>query len=169
MKYTIHLTEEDYIRFTIFFNKHSKNGLRQMRYARMMVLALAALNFFLSFSSGGIDYLLMVPSVILLLLFIAFPKINEMGMRITIAALKKGGKLPFPPVSEIEFQDSMIVQDYEQGQLRIKYKDIENIYFENNYIYIIFSAMQGIIIPFQSLGNDKEQVIAHIMERMHEP
>lgn len=90
-------------------------------------------------------------------------------MRITIAALKKGGKLPFPPVSEIEFQDSMIVQDYEQGQLRIKYKDIENIYFENNYIYIIFSAMQGIIIPFQSLGNDKEQVIAHIMERMHEP
>lgn len=42
MKYTVHLTEEDYIRFTIFFNKHSKNGLRQMRYARIMVLALAA-------------------------------------------------------------------------------------------------------------------------------
>lgn len=82
--------------------------------------------------------------------------------------MKKDGRLPYHADSEIEFLDNMIVERTEQGESHLNYKDIENVYFENDYIHIFYSAIQAIIIPCHCLGEDKEIVVEFIKQKINQ-
>ena len=105
MKFMIHLTDEDYIRFNIFYSNHSKAGKRAVNLARIAfpVLSLAVLTVFFS---AGAEYGKIAVNAILLtavsfLWFFYVPKIIEKSIRKNINNMKSYGKLPFHEHAQI--------------------------------------------------------------------
>ena len=146
MKFMIHLTDEDYIRFNIFYSNHSKAGKRAVNLARIAfpVLSLAAVSF---------------------LWFFYVPKIIEKSIRKNINKMKADGKLPFHEHAQIEFQDDKIVEKNDQEEVRVKYTDLEQIGPPNEYLSIFYSAGQAFIIPYHCLGADKEALLAYVTQK----
>ena len=166
MKYKIRINDEDYIRFNIFHANHSKEGKRSKNMQRVRFPILSLLIIMVFFLAGA-KYGLIITEAIFMTVFcvlwwIFLPKMMEKNIRKYINRMKSEGKLPYHADSEIEFQDSMIVETSEQGEVRVDYKDIENICLEQDYLYIYFSAAQAFIIPFHCLGEDKERVVEYI-------
>ncbi len=169
MKYRIHLTDEDYLRFNIFYAHHSKAGKHSINMSRIAFPVLSAALIFLFFIAGAEYSLIAVETVFLAAASIVWciyvPKIIEKNIRKNILNMKADGRLPFHADSEIEFQDSVIVEANKQGEARINYKDIENIYAEKDYLYIFYSAAEAFIIPYHCLGRDKDQVVEYVRKK----
>ncbi|MDE6970323.1 MAG: YcxB family protein [Eubacterium sp.] len=169
MKFMIHLTDEDYIRFNIFYSNHSKAGKRAVNLARIAfpVLSLAVLTVF--FSAGAEFGKIAVNAILLtavsFLWFFYVPKIIEKSIRKNINKMKADGKLPFHEHAQIEFQDDKIVEKNDQEEVRVKYTDIEQICPTNEYLYIFYSAVQAFIIPYHCLGADKEALLAYVTQK----
>lgn len=169
MKYNIYLTDEDYIRFNIFYANHSKTGKQSMLMARIS-LPFLAIAIIIVFLISGVSYGLLVTEAVFLgvasiVWFVYMPKMAEKNIRKKICKIKADGKLPFHEHAEIEFQDSMIVEKSEQEEIHVKYTDIQNIYLEKDYLYIFYSAVQAFIIPNHCLGEDKERLQQYILEK----
>ena len=169
MKYRVRLNDEDYLRFNIFYLHHSKAGKRQERKLRLLCPLTAAL-FIMVFYIAGVDYDFLVGEAVVVFIItviwcIFTPQIMNMHIRKHIKKLKADGKLPYHADAEIEFQDTMIVERSEQGETRINYNDIESINVEKDYLYILYSVSQGLIIPYHCLGKDKEQVVDYVMKK----
>lgn len=169
MKYIVHLTDEDYIRFNIFYANHSKAGKRALYLARIAfpVLSLAVLTVFFG---AGAEYGKIAVHAILFLavsfLWVFYvPKVIEKSIRKNINKMKEDGKLPFHEHAQIEFQEDKIVEKNEQEEVRVKYTDIEQICLTSEYLYIFYSAVQAFILPYRCLGDDKERIIAYVMQR----
>lgn len=166
MKYKISLNDEDYLLFNIFYATHSTAGKRSLNTARMILPVLAIVSVLIFFIAGAEPGLILTEAVLLFVLSAAWcvyvPKIIEKNIRKNITKMKSDGKLPFHAESEIEFTDSMITEQSEQGEIHVNYNDIENIYIENGYLYIFYSAVQAFIIPFRCLGKEKEQVTEYV-------
>ena len=86
----------------------------------------------------------------------------DINVRRHINKIKADGKLPYHPYAEVELQDSMIVEKSEHGEIRVNYKDIENICSDKDYLYVFYSATQALIFPYNCLGNDKDRVIEYL-------
>lgn len=169
MKYNISINDDDYLKFNIFYAYQSKGGKRSIRITQLVlpIFSVVFLSIFLLFSS---DYAFILTEAVLLSALSVFwffhaPKLLEKNVRKQLERLKKSGKLPYHPSSEIEFQDFRMVERYDQGEFRLDYADIENIYFENDSIYVFYTALQAFIIPYRCLGGDKDRVIALLMEK----
>lgn len=172
MKYQITVNEEDYIRFNIFHVNHSKSGknskiMMRLRYPILFILLLFI------FYIAGVERTLIITEAVFMTVFcviwcIFLPKIMEKSIRKQIKRMKTQGKLPYRADSEIEFQESMIVEKSEQGELHVNYRDIENIYREQEYLYIYFGVAQAFIIPCHCLGEDTERVVEYITEKRAE-
>ena len=169
MNYKIRLTDEDYLRFNVFYINHSKAGKRSKSMMRIAAPLFSAI-IIMVFLIAGAEFGLIVTETIVLIVVsiiwcVSVPKLAEKSVRNNIRKIKSDGKLPYHVDSEIEFQDFMIVERSDQGEIRVNYNDIENIYLEKDYLYIFYSAIQAFIIPYQCLGEDKEQVIEYLMKK----
>ena len=169
MKYKIRINEEDYICFNIFHANHSKEGKRSKNIQRVKYPILSLIIIMIFFLAGA-GYRLIIAEAVFMTVFcvlwcIFLPKMMEKNIRKYINRMKLEGKLPYHADSEIEFQDSMIVETSEQGEINVNYKDIENIYFEQDYLYIFYGAAQAFIIPLHCLGEDRERVVEYVTEK----
>lgn len=169
MKYKVRVNEEDYIRFNIFHMNHSKAGKRSKNIQRVQYPILS-LVIILIFFLSGVGYRLIIAEAVFMTVFcvlwcIFLPKTMEKNIRKNIKKMKAEGKLPYHADSEIEFQESMIVATSEQGEIHINYEGIENIFLEQDYLYIFFGVAQAFIIPLHCLGEDKERVVNYIKEK----
>lgn len=170
MKYSILLNEEDYLRFNIFYASHTKAGKRSAAVTRLLFPLLTVV-IIMAFYIAGADYGLMVTEAVLLAVvsvvwWLCTPKIIERNIRKHIQRVKKEGKLPFHGESEIEFLEEGLVEKSEQGEMRIAYADIEQVYSEKDYLYLFYGAVQAFIVPWHCLGEDRECVAAYIQERV---
>lgn len=169
MKYKITLNDEDYLRFNIFYANHTKAGKRQTNMIRILCPLCAALVIMILRIAGAEDKLIVGEAIILSILTVIWciftPNIMERNIRKNISRLKADGKLPYHADAEIEFQDSMIVERSEQGEIHVKYKDIENIYQEKDYLYIFYNVTHAFLIPYHCLGEDKERVTEYVMKK----
>lgn len=169
MKYKIDLTEEDYVRFNIFYMAHSKAGKRGVNMARIVFPALAAVILMAFFAAGAEPGLIAVEAVLFAAAaggwLLYAPKAVERGIRKQISRMKADGKLPFHQNAEIEFGDVAIVEKNEQEEIRVNYQDIENVYPDSGYLYIFYSAVQAFIVPYRCLGEDRERVTEYIVNK----
>ena len=169
MKYSISINDEDYLKFNIFYIYHSKNGRRSIRTVQLVIPIFCVATILILLLTGAKPGLILTEAIVLAILSVVFffrtPKFTEKNMRKNIERLRADGKLPYHAVSEIEFLDPILVERHEQGIFQLKYEDIENIYFENDYIYIFYSSMQALIVPCRCLGPDKERVVAFLREK----
>lgn len=172
MKYTIKLNDEDYLLFNIFHAEHSKAGIRTSNMMRIRGPILALFIIFIFYIAGAEQRLLITEAVFLtvgsVIWIVSIPKIRERSIRKYINKLIAEKKTLYHADSEIEFQDSMIVERSEMGEIHVHYSDIEKIYFKQEYLYIFWGVVQGIIIPWRCLGEDKERVSEYLTEKVSE-
>ena len=169
MKYEIRINDEDYIRFNIFYQIHTKVGKRQTNIMRILFPFMALLFFLMFVITGAKTRLIITEAIALTIASVIWciftPNIMERNVRRNIKRIKANGKLPFHPYAEIELQDSMMVEKSEQGEFHVKYQDIENIYSDKDCLYVFYGATQALIFPYNCLGNDKERVIEYINDK----
>lgn len=180
MKYQIHISEEDYVRFNIFHASQS-NQIKNMRMTEMLfAILLPAITAFdalfllievklpsLQVNKDDVLFLFAMVffSLFYILWYLYHPKIIERKIRRNIRKLKTSGKLPYHADSRVEFQDEKIVETSEHGIFYIHYKDIEKIFLQNECFYIYSNIIQAVIIPFHCLGEDKERVLSYLLEK----
>ena len=169
MKYRIRLTDQDYLRYRIAHFRHSKSGKRQVYQARKRIVRDCIIFVLMFILMGAQRDLLLIFSIGLsimsVVMYIKAPKILERAIQKQVNELKMDGKLPYHADSEIEFLESMIVHRSAQGEMYLNYSDIENIYFDQYYLYIYVNAVHAFIIPYHCLGEDKEQVIEYVTKK----
>lgn len=170
MKYQITLNDDDYLQFNIFYAHHSKVGKRSVRTTQLLFAIFSIILIALMFLIFGTTSELVLPVIVVytilsVICYFRMPKSMEKNVLKNMEHIRSDGKLPYHVRSEIEFQDSMIVERYEQGEFRLKYEDIEHIYPENDYLYIFHTALSAFVIPYRCLGADKERVIQYLMEK----
>ena len=110
----ITLTEEDYLAFNNFHSFESTNGKKLIRKSRIffiafMALLIALVLFTFESTTFSIIYATVLGSFTALYM-LAFRKILERNMKVQIKRLKKTGKLPFEPVSTLEFYEDKLVE-----------------------------------------------------------
>ena len=166
MKYEIRINDEDYMKFSVFYHIHSKAGKRQIKKMRILFPFMSLFFIMIFVISGAKTGLIRTEAIVLTIVSVIWciftPNIMERNVRRNINRIKTNGKLPYHPYAEVEFQDSMIVEKSEQGEIHVNYRDIENIYSDEDYLYVFYSATQALIFPYNCLGNDKERVVEYI-------
>lgn len=169
MKYHITLNDDDYLKFNIFYARHSWNGKHSVRIAQLLmpVLSVLVLLFFTlaGFKPGFILTEAACLTALSVFWVLRAPKMLEKNVRNHIERLRKNGKLPYHACSEIEFLEPMIVERYDQGVFCLNYADIEELCFEDDDIYIFYTAIQALIIPCHCLGADKNRVVEFLVEK----
>lgn len=169
MKYDITLNDEDYLKFNIFYARHSNEGKRSLRVMQLFMPAISILLVLAFILSGSRAGFILTEAICLTALSVFWtlyaPKRLEKNVHKNIERLRKNGKLPYHACAEIEFLDSMIIERYEQGEFRLNYTDIENLCFENDSIYIFYTALQAFIIPYRCLGADRDRVTGFLLEK----
>ena len=172
MKYRITLNEEDYVRFRIFHLYHSKLGKRQIHNARTLMIKGSVFAIGIVLMTGDPLDMIVIYTIILAiasaLYYFYAPKRLEKNIRKQVSMTKEDGKLPYYADTEIELTESMIVQRSEHGESYVKYRDIERIYIDQEYLYIYINAVQASVIPYRCLGEDKEQVIGYVIDKRSE-
>lgn len=170
MSYKINLNEEDYLLFNIFYAGNTKTGKRSANLTRLVFPLFSVLMVQVFFFAGAAYGLIATEAAILAFVSVVWwvtaPKLMEKMIRRNIGRMKKEGKLPYHADAMVEFQDDEIVEISEQGEIHIPYMDIENVYFEREYLYIFYGAVQAFIIPCRCLGGDRERVTAYIREKV---
>lgn len=170
MNYKIKLNDEDYTYFNVFYANHSKSGKRQTNISRARFPLLTVLCIMIFIIAGAERGLVVTEAIILSIVSAIWcvftPQRREKSIRKNISKMKKDGKLPYHAEADVEFQDAMIVERSEQGEIHVNYRDIESIYSYKDYLYIFYSISQAIIIPYHCLGEDKERVTGYIMQKV---
>lgn len=169
MKYTITINDDDYLKFNIFYAWHSGNGKRSVRIAQLLMPILSVLVLLFFTLAGFKPGFILTEAVCLTALSVSWvlraPKSLEKNVRNHIERVRKNGKLPYHACSEIEFLDPMIVERYDQGVFCLNYADVEELCFEEDFIYIFYTSLQALIIPHRCLGADKNRVIEFLVEK----
>lgn len=170
MSYKIHLNEEDYLCFNIFYAGNTKAGKRSLNLTRLLFPLLSVLVVMVFFLAGAEYGLIATEAALLAIVSVAWwigaPRLMEKIIRKNIGRIGKEGKLPYHADADIEFRDDAIVEVSGQGELCVPYTDVEHVYFETGYLYIFYSAVQAFIIPLHCLGGDTDRVKAYLAEKI---
>lgn len=148
----INLNEGDYLNFNIFHSFESIYGKKTIRKTRLFfilaMLFLAALVvFLLEWTTISVVY------AALLLLFtlfymLFFKKVLTRNIKTQIKRLKKTGKLPFDPVSTLEFHEDKMVEITASSRTEQGYAIFERVCIvKERYILLYKSSVSAYILP----------------------
>lgn len=174
MKYSINITEEDFLRFNIEHIKISKSGKIATGLLCISCILLTALGGIVFFSiAKGYSYPTFIPTtetivlVIFMIIYLAFfrQKIFNKTLKRMIKLQKKDGKLPFTENSTIEFCEEEIYESTESSSNHIKYSELTKVHYTDNEMYLYIDSQRALIIPYSQLGEDKEKVVNFIKQK----
>ena len=148
----IRLTEEDYIAFNYFHSVESPHGKKQVRiflafFAVLMLIPIVYVNIAMpgTFFAIAFTVLAIAATVIYILLFKKRALRNVKGQ---IKRLKKSGKLPYDPVSKIEFYDDKMVEITPLTHMEHSYAKMERIcILVDRYVLLYTNSVGGYILP----------------------
>ncbi|MBQ1223071.1 MAG: YcxB family protein [Clostridia bacterium] len=151
-KLDVELTDKDYLEFNLFQTFKSAVGKKNIRKSRVIFLAaIAALALLVvvlrGFTTSGLIYLGLL-AVLTVVYMILFKRIMAASLVKQLKALKKSGKLPFDPKSEIEFFDDKFIESAKTNRNERSYDSIEKIcIYGDKYIYLFTSVASAYILP----------------------
>lgn len=163
MKLNITLDESDYIKFNEYHCMNSKQGKKNIRSLRILLPAILALIISILIAVHAdltVIIIAAVTSVIISVLWIIFvPKILKNSVKNSVKQLKMDGKLPYTEEAELEFTDTEIIEAAKYSTMRVKYQDIENIGYTDEYIFIYSDSIHAFIVPRRCIGSDFESFL----------
>lgn len=150
------LTEEDYIAFNYFHSAESPRGKKQVRiflafFVALMLIPIVYANIRLpgTIFAAAFTVLCGAAMVIYILLFKKRVMQNVKGQ---IKKLKKSGRLPFDPVSKIEFYDDKIVESTPLTRTEQSYDAMERVcILTDRYVLLYTSSVGAYILPMAQI------------------
>ncbi len=163
MRFHIYLNNEDYIAMNEYLQMHSPAGKQQMLIGRFLTAIFSAAIFLLVFLVGVHGRLLIIEAVVLILLsiynFFNYPNAVKKSIRRKADQICKSGRLPYDPDSMVEFTEECIFEYSQVSSHRFEYREIHSIGCYEGYIFVMFSAVQGIILPIRCLEGAEGQLM----------
>lgn len=148
----INLSEDDYLAFNIFHSFESVHGKRLIRKNRtFFILAMAILATLFILVMGLTTFSVIYTTFLLLftlLYMVFFKKVLIRNMKTQIKRLKKTGKLPFDPVSTLEFYEDKMVEITVEKRTEQSYNIFERIcVVKDRFILMYHSSVGAYILP----------------------
>lgn len=148
----INLSEDDYLDFNKFHAFESMHGKKLIDKTRVFfVLAIIILAAFFLLVMGFTTFSITYAALLLLfavLYMVFFKKLLTRIVKTQIKRLKKVGKLPFDPVSTLEFYEDKMVEITPQKRTEQSYSIFERIcVVKNRYILLYHSSVGAYILP----------------------
>ena len=171
-KLDITLTEDNYLAFNTFTSLESPHGKKQIRkhqiiFAGTMASILILFIFIIGWNVFSAIYatfvvLFTVPYVML------YKKVLKRNLKRHINDLKKRGKLPFEPVSKLEFYDDKPVETTPSTRTEQTYDRMERVcIIRNQYILLYFSSVEAYILPAPQIEAqlNKEEFLGFLSQK----
>lgn len=148
----INLSEDDYLDFNKFHSFESMHGKKLINKTRIIfVLAMIILAALFLLVMGLTTFSITYAALLLLftlLYMVFFKKILTRNVKTQIKRLKKVGKLPFDPVSTLEFHEDKMVEITALQRTEQSYSIFERIcVVKDRYILLYKSSVDAYILP----------------------
>ena len=148
----ITLSEDDYLDFNAFHSFESTPGKKMIKKTRTrFILAMVILAALVVLLLGWTTFSVIYATFLLLftlLYMVFFKKILTRNIKAQIKRLKKVGKLPFDPVSTLEFHEDKMVEITALQHTEQSYSIFERIcVVEGSYILLYKSSVGAYILP----------------------
>ena len=148
----INLSEDDYLDFNKFHSFESMHGKKLINKTRIIfVLAMIILAALFLLVMGLTTFSITYAALLLLftlLYMVFFKKILTRNVKTQIKRLKKVGKLPFDPVSTLEFHEDKMVEITALQRTEQSYSIFERIcVVKDRYILLYKSSVGAYILP----------------------
>ena len=156
----INLSEDDYLDFNNFHSFESTHGKRSIRKTRIffiltMVFLAALVVLILGWTTFSITYAALL-LLFTLLYMVFFKKRLTRNIKVQIKRLKKIGKLPFDPVSTLEFHEDKMVEITALQRTEQSYSIFERIcVVKDRYVLLYKSSVSAYILTVLQI---KEQL-----------
>ncbi|MBR5490388.1 MAG: hypothetical protein IKV79_03855 [Oscillospiraceae bacterium] len=152
----IYLSEEDYLAFNIFHAIESEEGKRIVRKSRRFFVLLMAVLAVLIVRVMELSVSSLVFAGIILLFTVFymmfFKKLMAKNVKKQLERIKKTGKLPYDPVSTMEFYDDKMVEITELTRIDKGYNALERIcVYRERYILAYHSSVGAYIFPVEQV------------------
>ena len=148
----INLSEDDYLDFNNFHSFESAHGKKLIRKTRIrfilaMVFLAALVVLILGWTTFSVVYAALL-LLLTLLYMLFFKKVLTLNIKTQIKRLKKMGKLPFDPVSTLEFHEDKMVEITALQRTEQSYSIFERIcVVKNRYVLLYKSSVSAYILP----------------------
>ena len=156
----ININENNYLSFNNFHSFESVHGKKLIRKTRFffiltMVILAALVVLILGWTTFSVVYAaLLLLFTLLYMLF--FKKLLTLNIKAQIKRLKKMGKLPFDPVSTLEFYEDKMVEITALQRTEQSYSIFERMcVVKDRYILLYKSSVSAYILPVSQI---KEQL-----------
>lgn len=148
----INLTEDDYLAFNNFHSFESMHGKKLIKKSRtFFILAMVFLAALVILIMGLTTFSVLYATALLLFtLFymVFFKKVLTRNMKTQIKRLKKIGKLPFDPISTLEFYEDKMVEITASSRTEQGYNIFERVcVVKDHYILLYKSSVSAYILP----------------------
>ena len=156
----INLSEDDYLDFNKFHSFESIHGKKLINKTRIffvlaMIILAALFLLVMGFTTFSITYAALL-LLFTLLYMVFFKRILTRNVKTQIKRLKKVGKLPFDPVSTLEFHEDKMVEVTALQRTEQSYSIFERIcVVKDRYVLLYKSSVSAYILPVLQI---KEQI-----------
>lgn len=158
----INLSEEDYLAFNIFHSFESMHGKKAIRKSRLFfALAMIILAVLVMLVTGVTTFSVIYAAMLLLftsLYMVFFKKIFTRNINAQIKRLKKIGKLPYDPISTLEFHEDKMAEISASKRTEHGYNIFERICIvKDRYIFMYHNSVGAYILPVEQLNTQLNQ------------
>lgn len=158
----INLNEDDYLAFNNFHSFESVHGKEAIRKARLIfTLAMTLLAVLFILIMGITTFSILYAALLLLFTLVymaSFKKVITRNIKTQIKRLKKIGKLPFDPVSTLEFHEDKVVEITAIRRTEQGYNIFERIcVVKDRYILLYHSSVAAYILPVAQVNTQLNQ------------
>ena len=169
MRLQLFLNDEDYVAYNIAYQFQTKNGKTGVTINRWITPALS-LMFILCFWLCGFPLYIIIAECITLTALSVYSVLTtekriKKRIRKQVENLKKQGKLPYENEATIDISEEMIMEYTPSTSKRILWSEITQILYDEEHVYLMFSVIQALMIPYRCVGPMKEPLLAYIRQR----
>lgn len=150
--FNVNLTEQEYFEFNRFHLFTSHYGKKQFEKIRILATAIPLILWFASYALSGFASENLAVVIVYVLLsgcffFLTKPFVWFVS-KLQIKQMKKGGKLPFTPVSTLEFHNDFFVEITPENKTESNYSLVDSVYIVNGkMIYIFTNSVLVYMLP----------------------
>ena len=161
-QFDIHLSDEDYFKFNRFYTLYSPYGKKQALSLKLTVLLITLVFCVLSLLYGDFSreaWLGIIPMALAGgILFLFFDAFLVWTIKQNIKKMKKKGKLAYPPVAMLAFDDERFAEITPDEKSETKYTKIERVSIvAGEAIYLHVSSVGAHILPDTAFASHEER------------
>ena len=152
----IHLSEDDYLSYNTFHALESAYGKKMLNKSRIILILVTVIPAALVIQLKGLTKFSVIYAALSLLFLSLYMIFREKGIvhniKSNIKHLKQAGKLPFDPISTIEFYEDKMVEITALERSEHSYLMIERVcVVQDRYLFLYRSSLSAYILPIEQV------------------